>query len=113
MNINIEKTEKEIKNIEEKVRELNRRKRALRQKIINAENEEILETIRSLDLTQEELTEFLREFAEEKSEDTTPHQEDRSREMTSGGNKVPAKPSVNMDKVHSTGKEGHHEKQNR
>lgn len=89
MSINREKTEKEIKGIEEKVRELNRRKKALKQKLINAENEELLDTIRSLDLTKEELTEFLYEFA--------------------GKDEVPDKPKT-QEKVQDTGKDGRHEK---
>ena len=90
--INIEKTEAEIERIEEKVRELNRRKRILRRKIEDAENEEILEVIRELDLSPEELSDFLKEF-------TGKDKREPERQET----KEPVK-------VQNTGKEHHHEK---
>ena len=90
--INIEKTEAEIERIEEKVRELNRRKRILRRKIEDAENEEILEVIRELDLSPEELSDFLKEFTgKDKPEPKRPEPKDPG-------------------KVQGTGKESHHEK---
>ena len=89
-NLNIEKTEAEIERIEERIRELNRRKRILKRKIEDAENEEILDVIRELDLTPEELSDFLKEFTGKE------HTRLESKENTS--------------KVQSTGKEQHHEK---